>query len=91
LTRQNLEIVETEDKADNLETSITQIAGKIALAEDARENEQNELEAATAHLKLARETADLMSSELAELNKNRRKPEMNAPRWKSSKPKSLQS
>jgi chromosome segregation protein len=69
LARQNLEIVETENKAGYLEASITEITGKIASAEDERENEQNELEAATAHLKLARETADLMSSELAELNK----------------------
>jgi chromosome segregation protein len=69
LARQNLEIVETENKAGNLDTSITEITGKIASAEDERENEQNELEAATAHLKIARETADLMSAELAELNK----------------------
>jgi chromosome segregation protein len=69
LARQNLEIVETENKASNLEASITEVTRKIASAEDERENEQNELEAATAHLKLARETADLMSTELAELNK----------------------
>src|SRR6185369_5716552 len=39
-------------------------------AEDEQEEEQNELLLATAHLKDARETADAMSSELAELNKN---------------------
>ncbi len=69
LTRQNLEILETENKAQDLQKSIAEITGKIASAEDERENEQNELQAATAHLKLAREAADLMSSELAELNK----------------------
>ncbi len=67
--RQNSEILETENKAGDLETSIAEITGKIASAEDERESEQNELATATAHLKLAREAADLMSSELAELNK----------------------
>jgi chromosome segregation protein len=67
--RQNSEILETENKAQDLETSIAEIKGKIASAEDELDSEQNELQTATAHLKLAREAADLMSAELAELNK----------------------
>jgi chromosome segregation protein len=67
--RQNSEILETENKARDLQKSIAEITGKITSAEDERESEQNELAAAMAHLKLAREAADLMSLELAELNK----------------------
>ncbi|MBK7705846.1 MAG: hypothetical protein IPJ30_08700 [Acidobacteria bacterium] len=42
----------------------------IAAGLDLRENEQNELAAANEHLTNARESADTMSTELAELNKN---------------------
>lgn len=69
LARQNLEIVETEDKQKDLAKSIAAIEQKIAVAENEQELEQNELTHATAHLKLAREFADDMSSRLAELNK----------------------
>ncbi|MGC2238869.1 MAG: chromosome segregation protein SMC [Pyrinomonadaceae bacterium] len=69
LARQNLEILETQGKIKELTDSIAGIEQKITLAEDERDAEQNELETATAHLKLKRETADAMSAELAELNK----------------------
>jgi chromosome segregation protein len=69
LARQNFEILETEGKVKELTDSIAGIEQKITLAEDERAAEQNELESATAHLKLKRETADAMSAELAELNK----------------------
>ncbi len=69
LARQDSEIFETEKKAGDLRKSIAEISGKINFAEDERESEQNELAAAATHLKLARETADLTSLELAELNK----------------------
>ena len=68
--RQNLEILETEGKQKELADSVAAIEEKIAAAEAEQSAEQNELEAATAHLKNARETADAMSAELAELNKN---------------------
>ncbi len=69
LSRQNLEILETESKQKDLTESIVEVEKKIAAAESEQEFEQNELTAATAHLKLAREFADAMSSRLAELNK----------------------
>ncbi len=69
MARQNLEILETEGKQKELSASISAIEEKIVSAEDEQEIEQNELAAATAHLKNARETADAMSSELADLNK----------------------
>ncbi len=67
--RQNLEIVETENKTADLEKSIRKIAEKIAVSSQEETGEQNELAEMSAHLKLARETADQMSSELAGLNK----------------------
>lgn len=70
IARQNLEILETEGKQKSLTASIAEIEAKISSAEIEQEAEQNELSGATAHLKNARETADAMSSELAELNKN---------------------
>ncbi len=70
IARQNLEILETEAKQKTLAASIAEIEAKISSAEIEQEAEQNELSGATAHLKNARETADAMSSELAELNKN---------------------
>ena len=68
--RQNLEILETEGKQKALAASIAEIEEKISLAKSDQETEQDELFAATAHLKNARETADAMSSELAGLNKD---------------------
>ncbi|HEY8560983.1 MAG TPA: chromosome segregation protein SMC [Pyrinomonadaceae bacterium] len=70
LARQNLEIIEIEGKQKELAASIAEIEEKVSTAQEEQENERNELEAATAHLKNARETADAMSTELAELNKN---------------------
>jgi chromosome segregation protein len=69
LVRQNLEILEAEDKQKDLTKSIVEIGRKIAEAENEQEREQDELTAAAVHLKLARQQADAMSSELAELNK----------------------
>ncbi len=70
IARQNLEILETEGKQKTLAASIAEIEEKISSAEIEQEAEQNELFEAAQHLKNARETADAMSSELAELNKN---------------------
>ncbi len=70
IARQNLEILETEGKQKALTASIAEIEEKISSAEIEQEAEQNELFEAAQHLKNARETADAMSSELAELNKN---------------------
>ncbi len=69
LTRQSLEIVEIENKTAGLENSIGAIEQQIAVSTEEETGEQNELAAQSAHLKFARETADQMSSELAELNK----------------------
>ena len=62
-------MLETDGKQKDLSKSIAAIEQKIATAESEQELEQNELTSATAHLKLAREFADAMSSRLAELNK----------------------
>ena len=70
IARQNLEILETTGKQKELDASIAEIEEKISSSEIEQSAEQNELSAATAHLKKARETADAMSAELAELNKN---------------------
>ncbi|HMS43437.1 MAG TPA: hypothetical protein PKE69_24620, partial [Pyrinomonadaceae bacterium] len=70
LARQNFEIIETRGKIEHLMASMGEIANKIASAEDEKLSEQNELERETLHLKQKRETADLMSAELAELNKS---------------------
>ncbi|MGI8788571.1 MAG: chromosome segregation protein SMC [Pyrinomonadaceae bacterium] len=68
-TRTNLEISETETKAKETEKSIAEIERKFALSETARQDEQNELQTAAAHLKLARENADAAAATLAELNR----------------------
>ena len=70
LARQNLEILEIEAKRKDLIELIAETARKTATGEDEQEFERNELAAAAAHLKSAREQEDVMSSELAELNKN---------------------
>ena len=69
LARQNLEILEIEGRQKDLIELIAETTRKTANAESEQELEQNELVAATAHLKSAREKEDLMNSELAELNK----------------------
>jgi chromosome segregation protein len=69
LTRQNMELTETENTVKGLQNSIGQISERIASAEDEQEAEQHELAEATANLKNSRETADAMSAELADLNK----------------------
>lgn len=69
LSRQNLETIEVENSIKSLRDSLAKISQKITSAEDEQESEKLELETATANLKNARETADAMSAELAELNK----------------------
>ncbi len=69
LAVQNLEILDTGGKQKGLIKSIAAFEEKISTAEEDREREQDELTAATAHLTSAREFADAMSAELAELNK----------------------
>jgi chromosome segregation protein len=69
VARQNLEIIETENKIKNLRDSINEIVAKIASSENEQTREHNELDEATAKLKSSRETADAMSAELADLNK----------------------
>ena len=66
---QNLEMSEIAAKHTDLTESLGKITRKLADAEKEQEFEQNELTTAAAHLKLARERADVMSSQLAELNK----------------------
>ncbi|CAN5192318.1 hypothetical protein BH20ACI1_BH20ACI1_12000 [soil metagenome] len=69
LARQNLEILEIEGKQKDLIELMAETARKTTDSENEQESEQNELVAAAAHLKSAREQEDVMSSELAELNK----------------------
>ncbi len=68
-SRLDLEILETGGALRELSVSIKEIERKIELAETEKIEEQNELGEATGHLKLAREQADLTSSELSDLNK----------------------
>ena len=69
LARQNLEILEIEGRQKDLIELIAETTCKTVTAESERETEQNELVAAAAHLKSAREKEDSMNSEVAELNK----------------------
>ncbi|MBA2606360.1 MAG: hypothetical protein H0U96_05775, partial [Acidobacteria bacterium] len=69
LTRQNLEMVETKRKADDLTELIAEIEKRSAQAENELRDEQNELSEVSAHLKQAREYQDSMATELTELNK----------------------
>ena len=69
IARQNLEITETIGKTTDLERSIAEITSKTARAEVEQTGEQNELSEMATHLKSAREAADRMATELAELNK----------------------
>ncbi len=69
IAKQNLEILETNGRQKVLTESLTEIRRKVAAAENEQESERDELKAATTHLKFARESADTMSAELAELNK----------------------
>lgn len=69
LARQRMELLETDGKSKELAESIAEIEQLIAHAETEKETEKNELNAATEHLKVARETADATSTTLAELNK----------------------
>lgn len=69
LARQNLEMIETKQKADGLTNLITQAKSRNSQAENELEDEQNELLEVSVHLKIAREHQDSMSAELAELNK----------------------
>ncbi len=69
MARLNLEITETENKAAELETVVAEIAGQTNRAADEQADEQNELGAATAHLKITRDAADETANQLADLNK----------------------
>nr|MCU0240187.1 hypothetical protein [Pyrinomonadaceae bacterium] len=68
LARQTFEIKENEGKLNELTSAITEITRKTESSETDQESEQNELNQATENLKLSRERADAMSTELAELN-----------------------
>ncbi len=69
IARETFETKEIEGKLIKLNYLITEIESKIEVSKDVRENEQNELSEAVAHLKQARENSDAMSAELSELNK----------------------
>ncbi len=69
IAKQNLEIAETTNKANDLQKSISEIEQKVALSETEQTSESKELAEMAAQLKLAREAADAMAAELAELNK----------------------
>lgn len=66
---QNFEIVETDKKIKHLRASISEIAGKIASADDDSLNEQVQLDASVEAVKSARKTADAASRDLADLNR----------------------
>lgn len=69
LAQQNSEIAETKQRAGDLEKTIVEIEKKNAFFDIEQTGEENELAEMTAHLKLARETSDAMSAQLAELNR----------------------
>ncbi|HRH45482.1 MAG TPA: hypothetical protein PKY82_27840, partial [Pyrinomonadaceae bacterium] len=68
LSKQDLEIVETENTLATLNNSISEIKNKITGSENEQNQEQSELFTATENLKLEREKADGLSEELALLN-----------------------
>ncbi|HKX84695.1 MAG TPA: chromosome segregation protein SMC [Pyrinomonadaceae bacterium] len=65
----NLEISETEKKTHDLRSSVSAISDKIELTATELAAEENELTEAIAAVKTAREKADVMSDELADLNR----------------------
>ena len=69
LSRQRMEILESEAAQKKLSESIIEIERKIASAESEQDREQNDLGKAAEDLRAARENADAMSAKLAELNK----------------------
>ena len=88
LARQNLEILETAGKHQGINRIDRRDRAKnFDLPKIEQRSEQNELAEATAHLKSARETADAMSSELAELNKKAAEARNERAALKSGKPK----
>lgn len=68
LSKQSLEITETENTLAALNDSIREIQSKIEGSADEQNFEQSELMSATTNLKLEREKADGLSEELALLN-----------------------
>ncbi len=69
LARQNLELVETKRKAEELTGMINQVQEREARAANELELERNELSEVNTHLKKTRENQDQAAAELAELNK----------------------
>ncbi|MBP6003898.1 MAG: chromosome segregation protein SMC [Pyrinomonadaceae bacterium] len=69
LGQQNIEITEAESRIKDLHTAITDITDRIASASTDIENESGELTAAITALAAARDLSDVMSEELADLNR----------------------
>jgi chromosome segregation protein len=67
--RQKAELKETDGRKTTLAESIAELHVKIASAAEQIDGERVELESSMEHLKVARESADRMSADLAELNK----------------------
>ncbi len=65
----NLEISEIDGKITQLRVSVSDIAGKIASAADDQIKEQDQLNRSVEAVKIARETADAASFDLAALNR----------------------
>ena len=69
ISQQNDEISQTENNIKDLRASVLEIAGKTASVEMEQETELQELNEAVASVQFARETADAMSEQLADLNR----------------------
>ena len=69
ISQQNTEIAETESKIKDLRASVSDIAGKIESVEIEQEAEQRDLNEAISTVQIARQTADAMSEQLADLNR----------------------
>jgi len=69
ITTQNLEITETENKLENLRSSVSDISFRMAAAGSDADAEQAELHSAVENLNAARSLADDASRELADLNR----------------------
>ena len=69
LERQNTEIEETDKRIVELDKSSKQLNLQVSAAQVELEVEENELNEAIEHLKIARTSSDEMSTELADLNK----------------------
>jgi chromosome segregation protein len=68
IAQQRQELEQTDSRIEQLTVSISEISGRIASVADAKQVEESELAEALSRLSAARQKADTMSNELADVN-----------------------